>query len=253
MKSSFGFVNAFHKYRVNMSTFVRNFSLAQWTTTVVCIAPGLKMAQTLKLWRLHKYVLYMYCPTKKKEPSWWCTMWYRRMCRLILLILIGSLILIFVLPWAKKKNHLDDMHHDYNCDIEESAVWFSRDASMHEVAAVVSGVRSRFCSWIKRSDSSISQDSDFMHQQHRSFFVSRVADGGFCGRESCQWLYMCEVVLPSTVQSLFSLSQNMHMGWKVKLKKKKRKHCIRRAMRVTRFDTIFWLSGSSPKFLFFSH
>ena len=29
MKSSFGFVNAFHKYGVNRSTFVRNFLLAQ--------------------------------------------------------------------------------------------------------------------------------------------------------------------------------------------------------------------------------
>ena len=169
MKSSFGFVNTFHKYRVNMSTFVRNVLLAQWTTIVVCIAPGLKMAQMLNLWRLHKYVMYMYCPyKKKKEPSRWCTMWHRRICRLILLILICSLILIFVLPWTKKRTILV-MHHDYDCNIEESAVWFSRNASMHEVAVVVSGVRSRFRSWFKHSDSSISQDSDFMHQQHGSF------------------------------------------------------------------------------------
>ena len=138
---------------------------------------------------------------------------------------------------------------------------FASDALMHEVAAVASRVRSRFRSWIKHSVSSISQDSDFMHQQHGFFFffyffllLSRVVDGRFCGRKSCQWSYICEVVLPSTVQSLFSLLSRT-MGWKVKLKKK-RKHCIRRAKRVTRFDTIFWLSGfdhQQQRFLFFSH
>ena len=66
----------------------------------------------------------------------------------------------------KKKNHRGDA----SCDIEESAVWFRRDASMREVAAVTSRIRSRFRSWIKHPDSSISQDSDFMHQQHGSFF-----------------------------------------------------------------------------------
>ena len=66
----------------------------------------------------------------------------------------------------KKKNHRGDA----SCDIEESAVRFRRDASMREVAAVTSRIRSRFRSWIKHCDSSISQDSDFMHQQHGSFF-----------------------------------------------------------------------------------
>ena len=51
------------------------------------------------------------------------------------------------------------------------------------------------------------------------FFLSRVVDGRFCGRKSCQWSYICEVVLPSTVQSLFSLLSR-NMGWEVKLKKK---------------------------------
>ena len=113
----------------------------------------------------------------------------------------------------KKKNDLGDAPSD----IEECAVWFCHDASMHEVAAVASRVRSQLRSWIKHSDSSISQDSDFMHQQHGSFFLSRVVDGRFCGRKFCQWSYICEVVLPSTVQSLFS----QNMGWKVKLKKRK--------------------------------
>ena len=67
----------------------------------------------------------------------------------------------------KKKNHPCDA----SCDIEESVVWFRCDASMREVAAVASRVRSRFRSWIKPLDSLISQDSDFMHQQHGSFFV----------------------------------------------------------------------------------
>ena len=45
-------------------------------------------------------------------------------------------------------------------------------AAMHRcvVAAVASRVRSRFHSWIKLHDSSISQDSNFMHHQHGSFF-----------------------------------------------------------------------------------
>ena len=102
----------------------------------------------------------------------------------------------------KKKNHLGDAPSDF----EESAVWFCHDASMHEVAAVASRVRSPFRSWIMHSDSSISQDSEFMHEQHGSFFLSRVVDGRFCGRKSCQWSYICEFVLPNTaVQSLFSL------------------------------------------------
>ena len=63
----------------------------------------------------------------------------------------------------KKKTHCGNA----SCDIEESAVWFRRDASMREVA---SRVRSQFRSWIKHPDSLISQDSDFMHQQHLFFF-----------------------------------------------------------------------------------
>ena len=46
-----------------------------------------------------------------------------------------------------KKNHCGDT----SCDIEESAVWFRRDASMREVAAVTSSVHLRFCSWIESS------------------------------------------------------------------------------------------------------
>ena len=61
-----------------------------------------------------------------------------------------------LLPWPKKENHPGDA----SCDIEESAAWFHCDASMREVAAVTSRVRSRFRSWIKLHDSSISQDSD---------------------------------------------------------------------------------------------
>ena len=60
---------------------------------------------------------------------------------------------------GQKKNHRGDA----SSDIEESAVWFRRDA-------VASRVRSRFCSWIKHLVSLISQNSDFMHQQHGSFF-----------------------------------------------------------------------------------
>ena len=37
----------------------------------------------------------------------------------------------------KKKNHPGDP----SCDIEESAVWFRRDASLPEVVAVASRVR----------------------------------------------------------------------------------------------------------------
>ena len=159
-----------------MSTFVRNFLLAQWTTTVVCIAPGLKMAQMFKLWRLHKYVLYMYCPGQKKEPSWWCTKWYRRICSLIL-------------PRCMKSRQLQ--------------VGFAHDSA--------------------------AESSTLIPQYHQILilcissmvlFLSRVVDGRFCGRKSCQWSYICEVVLPSTVQSLFSLLSR-NMGWKVKLKKKK--------------------------------
>ena len=54
------------------------------------------------------------------------------------------------------KNHRDNASRD----IEESAVWFCRDASMRKVVAVASHVRSRFRCWIKHHDSSISQDSD---------------------------------------------------------------------------------------------
>ena len=85
----------------------------------------------------------------------------------------------YLLPWTKKKkkNH----HGDASCDFEESAVWFRCDASMREVAAVASCIRSRFHSWIKHPDSSISQDSDFMHQQHGSFFfLSRVVYAWLC-------------------------------------------------------------------------
>ena len=73
----------------------------------------------------------------------------------------------FYYPGQKNKNHPCDA----SCDIEESAVWFRRDASMREVAAIASRVRSRFRSWIKHLDSSISQYSDFMHRQDGCFFV----------------------------------------------------------------------------------
>ena len=56
---------------------------------------------------------------------------------------------------------------------------------MREVAAVASRVRSRFRSWIKHLDSSISQDSDFMHQQDGSFFLSRVVYARNQGRYFC--------------------------------------------------------------------
>ena len=80
---------------------------------------------------------------------------------------------------AKEKNHPCDA----SCDIEESAVWFRRDSSMREVAAVASRVRSRFRSWIKHLDSSISQDSDFIHQLHGSFFVQGSTFGAYCSRQ----------------------------------------------------------------------
>ena len=63
----------------------------------------------------------------------------------------------------QKKNHRGDA----SWDIEESAVWFRRNPSMCEVT---SRIRSRFRSWIKHPNSSISQDFDFMHHQHGSFF-----------------------------------------------------------------------------------
>ena len=74
---------------------------------------------------------------KKKEPSWWCIMWYRRICGLISPLCIKCVK--------------------------------SRQSSR---------VHSWFCSWIKHHDFSISQDSDFMHQQHGSVFLARVVDRG---------------------------------------------------------------------------
>ena len=152
----------------------------------------------------------------------------------------------------KKKNHLGDAPSD----IEESAVWFCHDALMHEVAAVASRVRSRFRSWIKHSDSSISKDSDFMHQQHGSFFFV----------QGSRWSVLWPEVLPVIIHmwSCIALHHSVCLfiiisehGLKSKAKKKKRrKHCIRRAKRVTRLDTIFWLSGfdhQQQRFLFFSH
>ena len=76
--------------------------------------------------------------------------------------------------WPEAHCHVCDCRAFLTMDIEECAAWFRCDASMREVAAVASRVRSRFCSWIKLRDSSISQDSDFMNQQHGSFFLSRV-------------------------------------------------------------------------------
>ena len=77
-------------------------------------------------------------PWPKKESSWRCIMWHRKICSSI-----------------------------------------SSRSLMLEVAGVASRVRSRF-SWIKHSDSSISQDSDFMLQQHGSFLMSRVVRCRFC-------------------------------------------------------------------------
>ena len=70
---------------------------------------------------------------------------------------------IYHLGQKKKRNHRGDA----SCDIEESAVWFCRDAwkrGSHKSHLLAVG------SWIKHPNSSISQDSDFMHQQHGSFF-----------------------------------------------------------------------------------
>ena len=66
----------------------------------------------------------------------------------------------------KKKNRRGDA----SWDIEDSAVRSLRDASMREVTEVASHVRLRFGSLIKHLDSLISQDSDFVHRQHGSFF-----------------------------------------------------------------------------------
>ena len=55
-----------------------------------------------------------------------------------------------LLLWTKKSHH-----GDASCAIEESAGGFCCGASMREVAAVASRVRSRFRSWIKHRDSSI--------------------------------------------------------------------------------------------------
>ena len=66
----------------------------------------------------------------------------------------------------KKKNHCGEASYD----IKEFAVWFRCDASMREVAAIASRVRSRFRSWIKHPDSSISKDSDLCISSMVLFF-----------------------------------------------------------------------------------
>ena len=110
--------------------------------------------------------LFFFCDSETAK------LWARTLSEAINTFMVCILNARGVLPWTKKKkNHPGDS----SCDIEESAVWFRHDALMREVAAVASRVRSRFRSWIKHLDSSISQDSDFMHQQHGSF-LSRVVD-----------------------------------------------------------------------------
>ena len=98
-----------------------NIFLCDWT---LC-----RPAKSLKTRLKEKSIIDQSCldvlPWPKNEPSWWCIMWYRRICGLISLRCIDA--------WSR--------------------------------------VRSRFRSRIKLHDSSISQDSDFMHQQHGSFFV----------------------------------------------------------------------------------
>ena len=149
--SSFGFVNAFHKYRVNMSTFVRNFLLAQWTTTVVCIAPGLKMAQMFKLWRLHKYVLYMYCPGQKKK------------------------ITILVMHQVILKN----LQSDFATMHRYMKSWQLQVGFAHDSAAESSTLIPRYHKVLILCISSMVL-----------FFLSRVVDGRFCGRKFCQWSYL---------------------------------------------------------------
>ena len=75
---------------------------------------------------------------------------------------------------GQKKTH----RGDGACDIEESAVWFFCDASMREVVTVASRIHSRLCSGIKHRDSSISPDSDFMHQ-HGSFIFGQGSTRSF--------------------------------------------------------------------------
>ena len=110
----------------------------------------------------------------------------------------SSYYFMVLLPWPKKNNHPCDA----SCDIEESAVWFRCDASMREVAAVASRVRSRFRSWIKLHDSSISQDSDFMHQQYDAFFFF-VQGSRYV--EMCKIPQVYDFAIPST--NLLELKQ----------------------------------------------
>ena len=70
---------------------------------------------------------------------------------------------------------------------------------MREVTAVASRVRSRFRSWIKHSDSSISLDSDFMHQQHGSFFF---VQGSSFHKDHKLWVQSCKI--KSLTQTLLS-------------------------------------------------
>ena len=167
-----------------MSTFVRNFLLAQWTTTVVCIAPGLKMAQMFKLWRLHNMFCTCTALDKKKEPSWWCTKWYRRICSLILPRCIEA--------WSRGSCKSGSL----TIPQLNQALWFLDITRFWFYASA---------GWF------------FFFVKGNRWSVFR-----FCGRKFCQWSYICEVVLPSTVQSLFSLLSR-NMGWKVKQKKKKKK------------------------------
>ena len=137
-----------------------NFGLIRSGTWMVDLSP-----QNTK-----KYVQFLYPMKPKPTPGRWaCTLFEPGKCMPGQTLIPGYTCRTYY-PGQKKKNHPCDA----SCDIEESAVWFRRDASMREVAAVASRIRSRFRSWIKHLDSSISQDSDFMHQQDGSFFLSRV-------------------------------------------------------------------------------
>ena len=79
----------------------------------------------------------------------------------------------FILPWTKKKKKKrQPSWWSWSC-----IMWYRRICSLISLRRIdawsrasASRVRSRFRSWIKHRDSSISRDSDFMHQQHGSFF-----------------------------------------------------------------------------------
>ena len=81
-------------------------------------------------------------------------------------------LLSYMYYHGQKKRAIVVMNHVILKNLQSD---FAAIASMREVVAVASRVRSWFRSWIKHPDSSISQDSDLMHQQHGSFFfLSRV-------------------------------------------------------------------------------